>query len=163
MSKELELIRLLIKGANEYEKETGNKNPTVYLSRNNLLVIEKSLQRLESIDNAEPSEALECLEEIRDFRYGKDKLLVCQTKMHTTIKQALLKAQKEHKALEIIKEKYPNVVEVKLCKNYEYYKLRMSSKHDTEIVKIDWNDKSLLDYLKLLTEEEFNLLREVLE
>jgi uncharacterized protein YbbC (DUF1343 family) len=71
--------------------------------------------------------------------------------------------EKSLKALEIIKEKYPNVVEVKLCKNYEHYKLRMSSKHDTEIVKIDWNDKSLLDYLKLLTEEEFNLLKEVLE
>ena len=57
MSKELELIRTLIDGANEYEKKTGNTNPTVYLSRNNLLVIE----------------------------------------------QALLKAQKEHKALEILK------------------------------------------------------------
>lgn len=71
--------------------------------------------------------------------------------------------RKSLKALEIIKEKYPDVVEVKLCNNYEHYKLRMSSKHDTEIVKIDWNDKSLVDYLKLLTEEEFNLLKEVLE
>ena len=43
MSKALELIRTLIDGANEYEKKTGNKNPTVYLSKNNLLVIEKSL------------------------------------------------------------------------------------------------------------------------
>ena len=43
MSKELELIRTLIDGANEYEKKTGNTNPTVYLSKNNLLVIEKAL------------------------------------------------------------------------------------------------------------------------
>lgn len=43
MSKELELIRTLIDGANEYEKKTGNTNPTVYLSRNNLLVIEQAL------------------------------------------------------------------------------------------------------------------------
>ena len=71
--------------------------------------------------------------------------------------------RKSLKALEIIKEKYPKEVDVKLCKDYEHYKLRMSSKHDTEIVKIDWNDKSLLDYLFLLTEEEFNLLKEVLE
>lgn len=71
--------------------------------------------------------------------------------------------EKSLKALEIIKEKYPNVVEVKLCKNYEHYKLRMSGKHDTEIVKIDWNDKSLLDYLLLLTEKEFYTLKEVLE
>ena len=74
-----------------------------------------------------------------------------------------LNAKYKIKALEIIKEKYPDVVEVKLCNNYEHYKLRMSSKHDTEIVKIDWNDKSLVDYLKLLTEEEFNLLKEILE
>ena len=73
------------------------------------------------------------------------------------------KEQKEHSVLEIIKEKYPDVVEVKLCNNYEHYKLRMSSKHDTEIVKIDWNDRSLLDYLLLLTEEEFYLLKEVLK
>ena len=43
MSKALELIRTLIDGANEYEKKTGNTNPTVYLSRNNLLVIEQAL------------------------------------------------------------------------------------------------------------------------
>ena len=34
-------------------------------------------------------EYLEALEEIRDFRYGEDKLLVCQTEMYSTIKQAL--------------------------------------------------------------------------
>ena len=39
MSKALELIRVLIDGANEYEKKTGDTNPTVYLSKNNLLVI----------------------------------------------------------------------------------------------------------------------------
>jgi len=34
-------------------------------------------------------EYLEALEELRDFRYGKDKLLVCQTEMYSTIKKAL--------------------------------------------------------------------------
>ena len=43
MSKALELIRTLIDGANEYEKKTGNTNPTVYLSKNNLLIIEQAL------------------------------------------------------------------------------------------------------------------------
>ena len=93
MSKELELIRLLIKGANEYEKETGNKNPTVYLSRNNLLVIEQALNRLESIDNAEPSEALECLEELRS------NLGVIYNNTLATIKQALLKSQEQKQYL----------------------------------------------------------------
>lgn len=55
--------------------------------------VEQALQRLEAIDNANPSEALESLEEIRDFRYGENKLLVCQTEMYTTIKRALLKVQ----------------------------------------------------------------------
>ena len=64
MSKALELIRTLIDGANEYEKKTGNTNPTVYLSKNNLLIIQRALKRLESIDNANPSEALECLEKV---------------------------------------------------------------------------------------------------
>lgn len=35
------------------------------------------------------SKELEALEEIRDFRYGEDKLLVCQTEMYSTIKNAL--------------------------------------------------------------------------
>lgn len=34
-------------------------------------------------------EYMQALEEIRDFRYGEDKLLVCQTEMYSTIKQAL--------------------------------------------------------------------------
>ena len=141
--------------------------------------VEKALLELTSIKKASPSEALECLERIGAEKLARGELIRNDNKLEpyiSTIKQALLKAQepkqyvdelklveKKLKALEIIKEKYPNVVEVKLCKDYEHYKLRMSSKHDTEIVKIDWNDKSLLDYLVLLTEEEFNLLKEVLE
>lgn len=58
-----------------------------------LSVLNKDLKRLEAIDNANPSEALKSLEELRDFRYGEDKLLVCQTEMYSIIKQALLKAQ----------------------------------------------------------------------
>ena len=65
----------------------------------NFYKIKQALERLEAIDNANPSEALESLEEIRDFRYGKEKLLVCQTQMYTTIKQALLKAQEPKKYL----------------------------------------------------------------
>lgn len=66
------------------------------------------------------------------------------------------------RVLEIIKEKClytSNLNEVATCLNYNYYKERMSKKHDTVVVKIDWNDKALLDYLKLLTEEEFNTLK----
>ncbi len=107
-------------------------------------------------------EALECLEVLEQDI--KDRIILDedrQLKLCAVIKQALLKAEKELKALEIIKKKYPNEVETMLCKDYEQYKLRKSSQCYT--VKIDWNDKPLLDYLLLLTEEEFNLLKEVLE
>lgn len=90
-----------------------------------------------------------------------EKLGIGLTEDYDLVEQALLKSEKEHKALEIIKKKYPNEVETMLCKDYEQYKLRKSSQCYT--VKIDWNDKPLLDYLLLLTEEEFNLLKEVLE
>ena len=159
-----------------YYTEELSQNEVEEIEKN-LNIVQDGLKRLESIDNAEPSDVsfiwlnqrITRLED--DLQHytmvEKDKALASITEKElnhlTTIKQALLKAQKEHKALEIIKEKYPDVVEVKLCKDYEHYKLRMSSKHDTEIVKIDWNDISLLDYLLLLTEEEFNLLKEVLE
>ena len=49
MSKALELIRTLIDGANEYEKKTGNTNPTVYLSKNNLLIIEQALLKQQEL------------------------------------------------------------------------------------------------------------------
>ena len=51
-------------------------------------------------------EYLEALEEIRDFRYGKDKLLVCQTEMYKTIKQALqrLEAIENAKPSEALEE-----------------------------------------------------------
>ena len=112
MSKELELIRTLIDGANEYEKKTGNTNPTVYLSRNNLLVIE----------------------------------------------QALIKAEKEHKILEIIKEKCVNVgtfihLTKILKKDYEQCKA-LNNTFGANICDCECN---------FLTEEEFNLLKEVLE
>lgn len=61
-------------------------------------IIEEALKRLESIDNANSSEALECLEKLElltcDFEWYKDNI--------NTIKQALIKAEKEHKALDLL-------------------------------------------------------------
>lgn len=202
MSKALDLVRLLINGANEYEKETGNKNPTVYLSRNNLLVIEKALlkaqepkqyvdelklvekklnalnllmQELGCKDFAElrkyarcgyqtfrnakganydniiideaviPSEALECLnclERLHDcgvFNYE-------EMEDYNIIKQALLKAQKDRKALEIIKEKNVDIRWIEVCDTVKDY------------------NKGRDEHLNYeLTLEEFNLLKEVVE
>lgn len=74
--------------------------------------LEKDLERLEQIDNAKPSEALECLENLEkekefdvvsqnfDYHYlmSKDQVDI--------IKQALIKAQEQDKILELLKKCY---------------------------------------------------------
>ena len=105
-------------------------------------LVDKALERLEQIDNANPSEALKCLEDLYcepvDYR-SNDK-----ANDYETIKQALLKVEKEHKALEIIKEKLVDVFKLYNCKTIEEY-----------------NQAQYRDCM--LTQEEFNLLKEVLE
>lgn len=73
-------------------------------------IIEKALQRLEAIDNAKPSEALECLEEIihefnephyelsGEYSYSNELLKRCENEINT-IKATLLKAQENEKKL----------------------------------------------------------------
>lgn len=60
-------------------------------------LVDKALERLEQIDNANPIEALECLECLycnpEDYR-GNDRV-----KDYETIKQALLKAEKDEKII----------------------------------------------------------------
>ena len=143
MSKELEEIKTL-RGFNRVEL---NNDENVNKS---LDIIEQALQRLESIDNAEPSEALECLmylkAEFRDYPSA-----------FNSIKNALLKAQKEHKALEIIKEKNVNMFgfkrDIKQLGNrftYKYYQSNLGNYHSGFEIQE-------------LTEEEFNLLKEALK
>lgn len=79
---------------------------------------------------------LEALERIRDFRYGKDKLLVCQTEMYDIIENEL-------KALEIINNKRIDVDWFKECNSYTAY------------------NKSRLIYSKI-TQEEYELVNKVL-
>lgn len=59
-------------------------------------VVEQALQRLESIDNASPSEALECLEKVSDYLnnvYDYKEIIEEVRKDIDTIKQVLLKVQ----------------------------------------------------------------------
>ena len=120
--------------------------------RNAHITVEQALLELQSIKEANPSEALECLEEI-----GFAPLNECCGYPYTrisdeyyedfnTIKQALLKAEKEHKALEIIK-KNKNI-------KFSFYE-NGSGKH----YKIEF-DKTRN---QTITKEEFNFLKEVLE
>ena len=76
------------------EKLCTNKQEKMLLDSNSPYNVLKTY--LESIDNANPSEALEYLEEIKNYfpfvDLGKGKEYVCE-KEFNTIKQALLKAQ----------------------------------------------------------------------
>ena len=140
------------------------------------LTIKQALQRLEAMDNAKPSEAIECLLDIKSnykFYAHNNRVIDYQC---SVITQALLKAdldkriaeeydeiiKKQEKVREIIKNKClyeDNLLYVAFCTNYNMYKEKMSEKYDTKVVKINWDDKVLLDYIKLLTQEEFDLLK----
>ena len=132
----------------------GNRNYTIIYP----------IQRLESIDNTKPSEALKELNEIIEYitedkkvKYKATILFDCEI-----IKDALLKAQKQEQAFKLINKKLVDLSDVRYCLNYEHYKKGKSKEFDTKIVKIDWNDNVLLDCLNLLTQEEFDLLKEAL-
>ena len=130
-------------------------------------IIEQSLLELKAIKEAKPSEAFKCLhilakqielDENTDFWEIKN--------AHKTVEQYILKAEKLEKVWKIVKEKClhtDNLNYVAVCINYDMYKAKMSEKYDTKVVKTDWNDKYLLDYLKLLTQQEFGLLKEMAE
>ena len=179
MSKEKEALEKL-KEHLKYEWLDDFANTQYYA------ILKQALQRLEAIDNAEPSEALESLEEIRDFRYGKEKLLVCQTQMYTTIKQALqrleenaseeilqkyyqegitldsvraLKQERDNykKALEVLKKLF-NPEKYNFLELYENPFITIGEKG--EKYRIDSTDDS---YIHIgIPKEEFDLLKEIL-
>lgn len=108
-------------------------------------IIEQALHRLEAIDNADPSEAMECLQQLAEMA---DKCWVsCDVhKWKTTIKQALLKSQEQEKVLKIIIDKEVNLGMLKICKTVEQYNAGC---------KIFGRNE--------LTEEEFELLKRYFE
>ena len=133
----------------------GKTDYNIYITKDWLLEIKQCLKRLEAIDNAEPSEALNGLEFIcKILNEKRIDVKWLFKKDYNTIKQALLQAQKDRKALEIIKEKN---VACDLFWNdfvdngfgYHYYLEKWYKFQSTDNKK--------------LTEEEFNLLKEVLE
>ena len=92
MSKELDYLDKIL-----------NYQPLTLVERTIIECIKEKIQRLEAIDNAEPSEALECVDKILGY-FGKAQIeTMTLSKCDVlTIKQALLKAQKEHKALDLL-------------------------------------------------------------
>ena len=139
-------------------------------------IIFNALKRLEAIDNSNPSEALECLEKLKgmeissmpfsdeygtqevdlnDIRKVGSQLNTDFREYTTTIKQALLKAQKSLKALDIIKEKYVHIPQL-LCA----FENQLEEENPLEVY---YNGQVGINVPMPLTEEEFNLLKEVLE
>ena len=91
MSKELDPFEALDKLLDGYSRGM--------VGRSYYDIVQEALQRLEAIDNANPSEALECLEilfsNVVSTTYNRESSL----KDFNTIKQALLKAEKDEKII----------------------------------------------------------------
>ena len=155
MSKELEALERLSKCLTvDYDKEAFN-------------IIK---QCLEAIDNAKPSEALKCLEDIyrnavfvkkeyasepvHNSSYsGHYKLFGESWETHktiseqcTTIKQALIKAQEKEELLEIIKRVYTDLCFILSFDTFEEYD------RSCDLVSVQVN-------LKRVNKEEFELLK----
>ena len=131
---------------NEYlEALERLKENSYYINDKNLqedyITIKQALQRLEAIDNAEPSEALE------DFKIIKFKTINAGYnygyKVWDKIEQALLKAQEQEKILSIFKEK-ADVSSLEMANNVN-----------------EFNEMTL--HNKPYTQEEFELLKRWLD
>ena len=113
------------------------------LRRDNQLLKEE-LSKYKAIDNANPSEALECLEKVYSRLPQWD--LSRNVDQCNIIKQALLKAQKEHKALEVLE------------KIIDFDLVEIGSR---KVCIYPDNDEG--DVVRAISEEEFNALEEVLQ
>ena len=90
-------------------------------------------------------EALECLDKLaKQIELDEDTDYLEIRNAHITVEQALLKAEKEHKALEIMKDKWVNMAVLIHSKTVEEYNNNAHTAYN-------------------LTKEEFNLLKEVIE
>ena len=138
MSKDLEALVKYIKLETEY---IGNDTYKLYIKKNTMEFLEQALQRLESIDQSNPSEALKELEELLLSSYSYIIMLDRLNGAYPTIKNYILKAQEQEKTLKIMKDKWVNVTVLIHSKTVEEY-----------------NSNAYTPYN--LTQEEFELLKE---
>ena len=121
---------------------------------NSKLELKKSLQRLESIDNAEPSEALEYIEnKLKDLEYvakqNDNEYLLSKyipSEKFATIKQALIKAQENTRSEEILQKYYQEGITLdsvrELKKENEILKEILKSFFDRGCPLHQYTDKS---------------------
>ena len=151
MSKELEALK-------QVKNFLGYNYCSVDLP-NELRTIEQALERLEAIDNANPSEALEKLEMLSDCAVAMEEapssnwIEYAETeaeldlKLHFAyldIKQSLIKSQEQEKVLEILFEKNVDIIMIRMSETLD--------KYNRMIYKDNFNRKEL-------TQEEFDLLK----
>ncbi len=105
-------------------------------------LVDNALERLEQIDNADPSVALELVGYLQDHHLNA----IPYYDWLNDIEKYILKAQKEHKALEVIKE----IIDFDLTE-IGGRKVCIYSGNDGD------------DVVKMVSEERFNILKEVLE
>lgn len=150
-----------------------------------------ALKRLEAIDNSNPSEALECLERIyANIDTNADYYFVEASEDYNTIKQALLKQveiddEKLIEALNLIRKSHWTALQLlgveppdkDVIKAIEYVEQALTTKSKKELAfdlikEKDVNIASLkvydleeynMIYENNLTQEEFNLLKEMVE
>ena len=134
--------------------------------------IKQALQRLESIENANPSEALESLEVINNYGCGiNDNMKFSEVfeKEYNAIKQALLKAEHDKKLLKIYEQEnenqFNNIVDKE--KKALAFEIIKEKNVNLEVLGISNNvncyNKVIAKYsvcYKDLTQEEFELLKE---
>ena len=111
-------------------------------------IVNNALLELKAIKEANPSEALECLEEIENYCEWSE-FNSCLShdfpKEYNTIKRALIKAQEQEKVLEIIKKKNVEMALFNDSKTVEDYNFNRN-----------WGAKEL-------TQQEFDLLKEMIK
>lgn len=137
MSKELEAFDRILNANNHF------KYDTLELMEKDAQIVHQGLQRLEAIDNANPSEALEDLKELHELAYGNEETSwkIDEIRMSSHIKQALIKAQEQEKVLKILKEKCVDIYLLKSISTLEEYNKNIGLRGIE------------------LTEEEFDLLK----
>ena len=98
-------------------------------------IVKNAIQRLEAIDNSNPSEALECWENMQ----GRIACYI-STIEYTTIKQALLKAEKEHNSVTLLMQELDckDFAELRKYARCGYEKL---NKKDLHLERVEeWQD-----------------------
>lgn len=168
-------------GTTEYQSCTDSKT----LLMQDYEIVKQALKRLESIDNANPSEALKCLGLLGDFEWRKKSFKEAFPDLFGTIEQALLKAQENARSEEILqkyyqegitldsvralkqeRDNYKKVLEILKEKRVDLPYLRCCIEDNQTVYRYNEyiRDKTMdYDHEEELTEEDFETLKEVLD